>query len=586
MELPEALRRLQQGNIAPVDLAQAAIGPGVAVFSRYSKVIEADGSAMSVRTALGIINQVLDETLAQQEGDFDADTRWAVAWFDQFAMKPGDYGVAETLSKAKNSAVNALVEAGIVEARSGKVRLLAREELAQSFEVGIIQSMPVPHLEGLDTSVLATQVAMCFDLNRALDTANETSHAFTLPALLQVRGDSHGERAAAWRERVVQIQAGLAYHQRAIEEMVYRLYGIPDHERRAIEASPDGAAKETAEASGDDEEDAEELPAPPRVDQRALAVDLLFFAVGCAFGRWDVRASFEPALAPKLNSPFDPLPVCSPGMLIGPDGLPATRARIVSETWLRARPNVITLPPEGVVDQATIPAADYPLRIAWHGILVDDEGHEEDIAHRVRQVLSLLFGERADEWERDLCAAIGVPTMREYLRHPNLFFTEHIARYSKSRRKAPIYWLLQSDKRSYGIWLYCHRIGKDTLHRALNDYVAPKIAMEERRLAELARDKAAVDARRDGRETRRLLKEHDTLEKVVAELYRFREALKEAADSGYDPDLDDGVVLSIAPLHRLTPWKEAGAYWRELLAGKYPWSSVGKQLHTKHQEIF
>jgi hypothetical protein len=464
--------------------------------------------------------------------------------------------------------------------------MLAREELAQSFEVGIIQSMPVPHLEGLDTSVLATQVAMCFDLNRALDTANETSHAFTLPALLQVRGDSHGERAAAWRERVVQIQAGLAYHQRAIEEMVYRLYGIPDHERRAIEASPDGAAKETAEASGDDEEDAEELPAPPRVDQRALAVDLLFFAVGCAFGRWDVRASFEPALAPKLNSPFDPLPVCSPGMLIGPDGLPATRARIVSETWLRARPNVITLPPEGVVDQATIPAADYPLRIAWHGILVDDEGHEEDIAHRVRQVLSLLFGERADEWERDLCAAIGVPTMREYLRHPNLFFTEHIARYSKSRRKAPIYWLLQSDKRSYGIWLYCHRIGKDTLHRALNDYVAPKIAMEERRLAELARDKAAVDARRDGRETRRLLKEHDTLEKVVAELYRFREALKEAADSGYDPDLDDGVVLSIAPLHRLTPWKEAGAYWRELLAGKYPWSSVGKQLHTKHQEIF
>jgi len=199
------------------------------------------------------------------------------------------------------------------------------------------------------------------------------------------------ERAAAWRERVVQIQAGLAYHQRAIEEMVYRLYGIPDHEHRAIEASPDGAAKETAEASGDDEEDAEELPAPPRVDQRALAVDLLFFAVGCAFGRWDVRASFEPALAPKLNSPFDPLPVCSPGMLIGPDGLPATRARIVSETWLRARPNVITLPPEGVVDQATIPAADYPLRIAWHGILVDDEGHEEDIAHRVRQVLSLLF---------------------------------------------------------------------------------------------------------------------------------------------------------------------------------------------------
>jgi putative DNA methylase len=89
---------------------------------------------MSVRTALGIINQVLDETLAQQEGHFDSDTRWAVAWFEQFAMKAGDYGVAETLSKAKNSAVNALDEAGIVEARSGKVRLLARNELPADWD--------------------------------------------------------------------------------------------------------------------------------------------------------------------------------------------------------------------------------------------------------------------------------------------------------------------------------------------------------------------------------------------------------------------------------------------------------------------
>lgn len=133
-ELPQALRRLQQGNIAPVDLAQAAIGPGMSVFSRYAKVIEADGSSMAVRTALGIINQALDETLAQQEGDFDSDTRWAVAWFEQFAMKAGDYGLAETLSKAKNSAVNALKEAGIVEARGGKVRLLERSELDANWD--------------------------------------------------------------------------------------------------------------------------------------------------------------------------------------------------------------------------------------------------------------------------------------------------------------------------------------------------------------------------------------------------------------------------------------------------------------------
>ena len=129
-ELPKALRDLQHGNIAPVDLAQAAIGPGMAVFSRYSKVLESDGTAMRVRTALQLINQALDEVLAEQEGEYDADTRWAVAWFEQYGMDEGPYGVAETLSKAKNTAVGALVEADILRAQGGKVRLLRRGEFS------------------------------------------------------------------------------------------------------------------------------------------------------------------------------------------------------------------------------------------------------------------------------------------------------------------------------------------------------------------------------------------------------------------------------------------------------------------------
>ena len=132
-ELPRALRKLQQGNIAPVDLAQSAIGPGMGVFSRYGSVVEADGSAMSVRTALRLINQVLDETLAEQEGDFDAETRWALAWFEQYGTNPGPFGVAETLTKAKNTAVNGLETAGIVASKAGKVRLLERDELPQDW---------------------------------------------------------------------------------------------------------------------------------------------------------------------------------------------------------------------------------------------------------------------------------------------------------------------------------------------------------------------------------------------------------------------------------------------------------------------
>jgi putative DNA methylase len=126
--LPKALKSLQKSNIAPVDLAQAAIGPGMAVFSSYSKVLEADGSPMTVRTALALVNQVLDEYLAEQEGEYDADTRWALAWFEQYGMKEGPFGDAETLSKAKNTSVNGLVLAGILNARGGKVKLLSRDE--------------------------------------------------------------------------------------------------------------------------------------------------------------------------------------------------------------------------------------------------------------------------------------------------------------------------------------------------------------------------------------------------------------------------------------------------------------------------
>jgi len=128
-ELPPALRELQKGSIAPVDLAQAAIGPGMAVFSRCKQVLEADGSPMRVRTALALINQVLDEYLTEQEGEYDADTRWALAWYEQYGFNEGPYGDAETLSRAKNTSVEGMTEAGIIWARGGKVRLLRRDEL-------------------------------------------------------------------------------------------------------------------------------------------------------------------------------------------------------------------------------------------------------------------------------------------------------------------------------------------------------------------------------------------------------------------------------------------------------------------------
>jgi len=133
-ELPGALRRLQQENIAPVDLAQSSIGPGMAVFSRYAKVIEPDGSTMSVRSALGLINSALDQIVAEQEGEFDSDTRWAITWFEQHAMRDGSAGDAITLTTARDTSLEGLERAGIVRSGGGKVRLLRREELPDQWD--------------------------------------------------------------------------------------------------------------------------------------------------------------------------------------------------------------------------------------------------------------------------------------------------------------------------------------------------------------------------------------------------------------------------------------------------------------------
>lgn len=132
--LPTALRHLQQGNIAPVDFQQAALGPGMAVYSRYSQILESTGKPMTVRTALGIINQTLTEVLSELEDDFDADTRWAIIWFEQYGFGEGDSGNAELLSKAKNTSIQGLQSAGVITSKGGNVRLLKPEELPANWD--------------------------------------------------------------------------------------------------------------------------------------------------------------------------------------------------------------------------------------------------------------------------------------------------------------------------------------------------------------------------------------------------------------------------------------------------------------------
>ncbi len=242
-------------------------------------------------------------------------------------------------------------------------------------------------------------------------------------------------------------------------------------------------------------------------------------------------------------------------------------------------------------DGVVLPGPDSPIppippgsdcrSTTWHSITPDDAEHSDDIIHRVRQVFEFIWKERADFVEKEACEILGVKELRDYFRKPGKggFWDDHISRYSKSRRKAPIYWLLQSSKKNYAIWLYYHRLDKDLLFKALMNYVEPKIRLETSSLDSLRTQKAA--AGESGKEAKGLAKKVERQEEFLSELRDFEDKLRRAANLHLEPDLNDGVVLNIAPLWELVPWNEAKKYWDELMEGQYEWSSIGKQLRQK-----
>ena len=195
-ELPSALGHMQASNIAPVDLAQGAIGPGMEIFTRYSKVLDAQGKPLTVHQALALINEIIDEVFTEQEGEFDADTRWALAWFEQNGFYDGEYGVAETLSKAKNTSVAGMVEAGILRSAHGKVRLYQPSELNEDWNP--------------NTDRRLTAWEMVHQLVRKLEDG--------------------GEGAAA------ELAARLGSHAETARELCYRLYTVCERKKRAAEA--------------------------------------------------------------------------------------------------------------------------------------------------------------------------------------------------------------------------------------------------------------------------------------------------------------------------------------------------------------
>jgi hypothetical protein len=269
------------------------------------------------------------------------------------------------------------------------------------------------------------------------------------------------------------------------------------------------------------------------------AADLISYLVGCAFGRWDVRVGRDSSLVRKSPQLFDPIPVCSPGQLISGDGLPVSGQ------------------PPG-----------YPLQLPPGRLLVDERGHTWDIESTVLRAAEAILDDPTSVLGETL-QILGRSAIRDYLRRQ--FFKDHLTRYSKSRRKAPLYWPLTVPSKNWGVWIYAPVLTRETLYA---------VALEAGRRERLASEAVARLQREqreggNGRPARKVSEELDAEEKLGEELRRFRLEAERIAGLGWEPNLDDGIILCAAPLADLFPaWPDTKAARAELRKGKYPWAIV------------
>lgn len=420
------------------------------------------------------------------------------------------------------------------------------------FIAGVLQRLPWVEPSKEDAEQLADLALKCFEIKRDNDGYDETTHIYRCPMLLNL--SSIDDLLIARFETIIATEIKrkevMASMQSEIDRLVALLYDVTeladdDYSLNSLELILDDTIEENENRNDEELDDI-----PTDLEPSNLISDLLMWCVGVAFSRWDVRKVLDPSRLPELPGPFDPLPVCSPGMLTGSDGLPMRQDEIPS---------------------------DYPLPVAWDGFLVDDPDHPRDIVSAVESTLKLFWPDRLEEVSREACKILGVPDLRTWFRDPKGFFAFHTKRYSKSRRKAPIYWPLQSAKRSYTIWLYYPHLNSGSLYHAGREYADTKLKLETGRLVDWQRSLVTTSGSARKIQERKIASQ----EALVDELKAFVKALNETALLELKPDLNDGVLLNVAPLQALVPWKEASRAWGELVQGKYEWSSIGEQLRQK-----
>jgi hypothetical protein len=488
---------------------------------------------------------------------------------------------------------------------------------ARHYRNGILESVPFPLLPETAQARIAQSARSCFGRHRERDGSCETSSIFCLPSLLRFT-DTLLEGIIQAREVYITDCIAITGDALVIETEVVKGFGLAHEaisgmnrdmglpvaalpETELDQGEVDGLlAKGVDRAIGDllsrrragarwltkkgyhadrlIEIIAQVFGVHPRRASDAilranpelvfssleLTAELIQYLLGAAFGRWDIRSATGENPLPELPDPFAQLPVCPPGMLQNEQGLPPTEEDFgrlqASGQWI------------------------YPLEIPWDGILVDDPGpestqpHRDDIVRRVQAVLRVIWKDRAEAIEQEACEILGVKDLREYFRKPALFFADHLKRYSKSRRQAPIYWPLSTASGSYTLWIYYHRLNDQTLYTGLNKYVKPKIDDVEKEIRRMESELPNAM----GRQASKLREAFEDTKAFLEELCELRDELLRVAGLPYKPNLNDGVLITASPLwrlFRLPKWrKDLEECWKKLDAGEYDWAHLAYSI--------
>lgn len=402
-----------------------------------------------------------------------------------------DFDIGETsklLALCNSRAFESLVELQISAAR---------------FQIGAIQNTPLPSTSDIQKDSLGALARCAWSRKRALDSIEETSHAFLLPEALRARLGDYSPQA---------IEAEVANIQAKIDDIAFDLYGFSDADRAAVQIRQGTASDDECETSPDDEGDDADSVVP--IDR---TTGLLSWAVGVAFGRFDWRLAIGKRAAPAAPEPFDPLPERSPGMLL--DGAEPFHAHT--------------------------------------GILVDHQGHPNDLVHLIEEVLGRVDMPVPDD-------------VRRWLQRD--FFAFHLQRYSKSRRKAPIYWPLATASGGYTLWIYYPTLKNQTLFTAVNDFLDGPNG----KLTQVSRECTELRVKSGGR-SRDEEKKFETLQIFEQELTDLRDTLLKIAPT-YHPNHNDGVQITAAPLwplFRHKPWQKVlKDTWAKLEKGEYDWAHL------------